>query len=364
MLDEVLSLTEAGLYCASGDFYVDPWRPVPRAVITHAHADHARPGCERYLTSTTGAPVLRLRLGPGADIDSIRYGETVDLQGVRLSLHPAGHILGSSQVRVERNGRICVVSGDYKIESDATCEPFEPVRCHTFVTESTFGLPIYRWPRQDTVFAAINAWWRSTRDAGGCAVLFGYSLGKAQRLLAGLDASIGAIFTHGAVEPLNEVYRSTGVSLPATTYVGAAEGERWEGALILAPPSASGSPWMRRFGEVSSGFASGWMMIRGARRRRALDRGFVLSDHADWPGLLETIEATGADRVYVTHGYSAVLVRWLREHGKDAYALATRFEGELDETPASDSGEGETAVVPEHPTLPLEFDADESGVDA
>jgi putative mRNA 3-end processing factor len=326
---DLLRLTERGLYCAAGDFYIDPWQPVERAVITHAHADHARPGSGRYLTTTDGVNVLRVRLGPEAEIGAVAYGEQVVHNGVRVSLHPAGHILGSAQVRVEHRGEVWAVSGDYKVEPDPTCAPFEPVRCHTFITESTFGLPIYRWPAQAEVFADVNAWWRANAAAGKASILFGYALGKAQRLLAGLDEGIGPIFTHGAVEKLNEAYRATGVRLPATKGAGALpRGTRWEGAMIVAPPSALGTPWQRKFGAASTGFLSGWMQIRGTRRRRAVDRGFVLSDHADWPGLLGAVTATGAERVWVTHGYSAVLARRLQEQGMDAQAVQTRFEGE------------------------------------
>lgn len=337
---DVLQLTESGLYCPAGDFHVDPWQPVGRAVLTHGHADHARPGSRRYLAAANSLPVLRVRLGEGAAIQAVPYGEPLTLGEVRISLHPAGHILGSAQVRVEHRGQVWVVSGDYKTESDPTCTPFEPVRCHVFVTESTFGLPIYRWPSQATVIAEIEEWWRANRARGRASLLFAYALGKAQRLLAGVDPSIGPLATHGAVERLNAAYRAAGVSLPPTLHASLAPPDTdWSTALIVAPPSAQGTPWVRRFGTVSTGFASGWMRIRGTRRRRSVDRGFVLSDHADWPGLLGAIRDTGAERVWVTHGYTAELARWLSEHGMAAEALATRFEGEQDaggEEPAAE----------------------------
>jgi putative mRNA 3-end processing factor len=336
-MSSLLQLTEAGLYCAEGDFYVDPWAPVNRAVITHAHADHAAPGSTQYLTTRAGQPVLQARLGTDAAISTLEYGQQLTVGSVVVSLHPAGHILGSAQVRIEHHGEVVVVSGDYKTESDATCQAFEPVRCHLFITESTFGLPIYRWQPQSVIFEQINDWWASNKAEGKASLLLGYSLGKAQRLLAGLDASIGPIYTHGAVENMTRVYRENGISLPETQYAGAASRETdWSQSLILAPPFAHGTPWTRRFGPLSAGFASGWMRIRGARRRRAIDRGFVLSDHVDWPALLSSIEATGAERVWVTHGYSAVVVRWLRERGIDAQVVATRFEGEGDEPATSE----------------------------
>jgi putative mRNA 3-end processing factor len=337
----LLRLAERGLYCEAGDFYVDPWLPVERAVITHGHGDHARWGSARYLCSSEGLGVLRTRLGASATIRAVDWGQPTQVNGVRVSLHPAGHILGSAQVRVEHRGEVWVASGDYKTVPDPTCTPFELVRCHTFITESTFGLPIYRWPADGEVFDAIRAWWRSNREHGRASVLFGYALGKAQRLLAGLaDADLGPVYTHGAVERLNRDYRQADVRLGITQYAsGMPRGHDFAGSLIVAPPSASGSLWLRRFGSISTGFASGWMRVRGARRRRAVDRGFVLSDHVDWPSLLATIEGTGAERVWVTHGTREPLVRWLTERGIDASAVASQWKGEEDTDPVEVAGE-------------------------
>jgi putative mRNA 3-end processing factor len=240
---------------------------------------------------------------------------------------------------VEHRGEVWVVSGDYKLAPDSTCAPFEPVRCHTFVTESTFGLPIYRWEPQQEVMSHVNDWWRGNRLRGKCSVIFGYPLGKSQRILAGLDPQIGPIFCHGAIERMNRVYRASGVALPPTLYSGdAPRGYDWTQAIVVAPPSAHGSVWMKRFGPVSTAMASGWMRIRGTRRRRSIDRGFVLSDHADWPGLQRAIGETGAECVLVTHGYRAPLVRWIQEQGREARALDTRFEGE-GETETADRGD-------------------------
>jgi putative mRNA 3-end processing factor len=351
----LLRLTEQGLYCDAGDFHVDPWRPVERAVITHAHGDHARWGSRAYLCSREGEGVTRTRLGPEATIRAVEYGEAVEMNGVRVSLHPAGHILGSAQVRVEHRGEVWVASGDYKTEADSTCTPFEPVRCHTFITESTFGLPIYRWEPDREVFAAIDAWWRRNREEGRASLLFGYALGKAQRLLAGVDATIGPVYAHGAVERLNAAYRAAGVRLPETQNpIGTAKKPTWAGALVVAPPSAHGTPWMRRFGAASTAFASGWMRVRGQRRRRSVDRGFVLSDHVDWPSLLGAIDATGAQRVWVTHGYRDPVVRWLRERGLEAESVASRWEGEEGAEEAAAEAEGakedDRESRPEEPT--------------
>jgi putative mRNA 3-end processing factor len=246
-----------------------------------------------------------------------------------VSLHPAGHVLGSSQVRVESGGEVWVVSGDYKLDPDPTCDPFEPVRCHTFVTESTFGLPIYRWREPRATLADIEAWWRANQVAGRASMMFCYAFGKAQRILASVDEAIGPIVVHGAVENLNEGYRRCGVKLPATRRVQDTDTKQdYAGALIVAPPSAQSTPWLKRFGDYSDAFASGWMAIRGARRRRAVDHGFVLSDHADWPSLNRAIESTGAERIFVTHGAITPLVRWLTERGYDAHAMRTEFQGE------------------------------------
>lgn len=325
-----------GLYCPPGDFYIDPWRPVERAVITHAHSDHARMGSAHYLAHEGSAGTLRNRLGADIALQTLAYGEVINHHGVRISLHPAGHVLGSAQVRIEQGGQVWVASGDYKLEDDGTCPPFEPVRCHTFITESTFGLPIYRWPSQPALFADINAWWAANAAAGKASVLYAYAFGKAQRLLHGVDASIGPIVVHGAVELLNAVYRAAGVDLPPTLRVtdpGLTKADL-KRALVLAPPSAAGTPWLKRFGEHSDAFASGWMLVRGARRRRGVDRGFVMSDHADWPSLQKAIGATGAERVIVTHGSTAVMVRWLCEQGLDAQVFATEYGADDNEDDA------------------------------
>jgi len=328
----LLENTERGLYCAAGDFYIDPWEPVAWAVITHAHGDHARPGCGRYLTASPGVEALRERLEPWSDIDGVDYGRTITHRGVQISLHPAGHILGSAQVRLEHEGQVWVVSGDYKLLPDPTCAAFEPLSCHVFVTESTFGLPIYRWRPTAEIFGDIHAWWRTNQERGRTSMLYAYSLGKGQRVIAGLDAATGPILVHGAIDRYLPIYRRAGVPLPLTERATTENSRETRGrALVVAPPSAAGTPWLRKFGEVSTAIASGWMQIRGARRRRAVDRGFALSDHADWDGLSSTVRATGAEQVWVTHGYVGVMVRWLREQGLDARGLATRFEGELEE---------------------------------
>jgi len=334
-MTDLVVVRKEGLYCVPGQFHIDPWRPVERAVITHAHADHARTGHGHYLAAAPGEGILRSRLGT-ITLDTLDYGQTVVHNGVTISLHPAGHVLGSAQVRLEYRGEVWVASGDYKVEDDGTCAPFEPVRCETFITESTFGMPIYRWKPQAEIYADINGWWRSNADQGRTSVLYCYSFGKAQRILHGIDASIGPIICHGAAEPLNNVYREAGVALPPTLLAtDVTDKNLFKKALVIAPPAAGGSPWIKRFGDYSDAFASGWMQVRGARRRRSVDRGFVLSDHADWPGLMQAIGESGASRVIVTHGQIPTMVRWLQQNGLDAGAFDTEYgtEDEREDAP-------------------------------
>ena len=331
-MNELLQTTDLGLFCPTGDFYVDPQRPVDRAVVTHAHTDHARWGCKNYLAAAPSEHLLRMRMNDDAEFQFLQYGDSISINGVDISFHPAGHMLGSAQVRLEHRGKVAVVTGDYKLGTDPTCEPWQPVKCDLLVTESTFGLPVYRWQPEQVTVDSINGWWRATRDEGKCCVLYGYAVGKSQRLLAGLDPSIGPIYTHGAVEKGNEAYRKTGVELPETTYVGSIEGKHdWSGAMVIAVPSAHGSPWMRKFGAVRTAMASGWMAVRGARRRRSVDRGFIVSDHVDWPSLMKAVELCDPETVWVTHGYSATVARYLQENGRNAKAIETRVRSEDDD---------------------------------
>jgi putative mRNA 3-end processing factor len=306
---EILELRESGLYCPAGDFYIDPWGVVERAVITHAHDDRVIPGSRAYLAARPGEALLRERVGADAAIQAVEYGERLAMGGVSVSLHPAGHILGSAQVRIERSGEVCVVSGDFKLAPDPTCAPFELLRCHTFVTEAASALPIFRWPEPADAIASIQEWWRANDDAGKKSVLYAHSPGLAQRVFAAL----GPAALHEDVERYCALYRAAGVDLPQP---------QPNATLTIAPPG-----WKPSAGRVSTAMASGWMRIRGTRRRRSLDRGFVLSDHADWPGLLRVIDETGAAGVWVASGHRGPLVRWLVEHGREARAIETRWEG-------------------------------------
>ncbi|MCU0899138.1 MAG: ligase-associated DNA damage response exonuclease [Cypionkella sp.] len=338
MADPLLSFTDRGIYCAEGGFYIDPWRPVDRALITHGHSDHARWGHGSYLCTDRALPVIRHRLGD-ISASGIAYGERRRIGGVTVSFHPAGHVPGSAQIRVERGGEVWVASGDYKIEADGLSEPFEPVRCHTFITESTFGLPLFRWQAQAVVAAQIASWWHTNAAEGRVSILAAYGLGKAQRLMSMLPDGAGPILTHGAVEQTTQILRDQGYALPETLRVTAdISAKSHPGALVIAPPSALGTAWARRFGPVSEAFASGWMALRGIRRRRGLGTGFVISDHADWPGLNAAIRETGASRVFVTHGYTGPFRRWLEEQGYDAGIVETEFGGEeADSTPEGDA---------------------------
>jgi len=328
----LLTFTDRGIYCPQADVYIDPWRPVERALVTHGHSDHARWGHKYYLATESAGPVIKYRLGD-INLQTVKYGSTTTINGVKFSFHPAGHILGSAQIRVEYKDEIWVAAGDYKIEDDGIAEAFEPVRCHHFITESTFGLPVYRWEPQEKVLADINDWWQQNKEEGKVSMLTAYALGKAQRLLVGLDPSIGTIYTHGAVENTNAIIRAQGVKLPETVRMTREVAKKdFIGNLVLTTPGSIGQPWAKKFNPMSLGSASGWMTLRGARRRRGADRGFVLSDHADWPGLLQAIEATGAHNIYVTHGYTAIFSRYLRQIGYNAVELKTEYGNEQEES--------------------------------
>lgn len=331
--DRLLIPTREGLWCEAGGFHVDPWRPVPLAVVTHAHADHATPGCGRYLASQNTLDVMRVRFSADLDGEVIDWGTSRSLGGCSVSLHPAGHVLGSSQVRIAHRDEVWCVTGDYKCDADSSCEPFELVPCDTILSECTFGLPVYRWRDPADVFAEMNAWWRSNAERGRTTVFLAYAFGKAQRILSGLDPDIGPIGIHGSLVGPTEVYRTAGIDLPATVRANRDSAEELRGGgAIICPPSATGTPWIRRFNGPDGlrlGFVSGWMQVRGRRRWQSVDRGFVLSDHADWNALNDTILGCGARRIGLTHGSTEVLARHLRErHQLETFEVATRYVGE------------------------------------
>jgi putative mRNA 3-end processing factor len=330
-MSNLLTFTPEGIYCAAGDFHIDPWLPVPLALITHGHADHSRLGMGAYMATTSAAPVMRHRLGE-IKMDTVAYGDVTSINGVDVSFHPAGHVPGSAQIRVAHKGDVWVASGDYKTVDDGLSEPFEPVRCNAFITESTFGLPVFNWTPQDILADQINDWWARNAADGVFSLLSCYALGKAQRLLRAVDPSIAPILTHAAIENTNRIMRGQGIALPDTTLVTPdLDLKVHKGALVLATPSALNSTWARRFKPASSAFASGWMALPGVRRRRAADRGFIMSDHADWNGLNDAIKQTGAERIFVTHGYTSVFSRWLSQQGYDAKVVQTQFDDDAGE---------------------------------
>ena len=338
MAAPLLRFTDKGIYCAKGDFYIDPWRGVDRAVLTHAHSDHARWGSKHYLAHTLSAPILKLRLGD-INLQTVGYNEPLFINGVKISFHPAGHIIGSAQIRVESEGEVWVVSGDYKIENDGISGVFEPVPCHTFISESTFGLPVYRWQKQEEIFADINKWWAHNRENGKHSILVGYSLGKAQRILAHVDKSIGPIVAHTAIYNTQQAFINAGVPLyNVKRWTADLKKEELKGGLIVTPSTGSESGWLKRFEPYSIGVCSGWMKVRGSKRRQNADSGFALSDHADWDGLLQAVKDTGCQKAYITHGYQSVFSRYLNEIGIASEEVLTEYgsdEEELAPPPAT-----------------------------
>lgn len=324
----LIESTERGLFCAQADVYIDPWKPVDRAIITHGHSDHARPGHKAYACVKSSKAILRHRLGP-IKMTTYEYGESFSINGVTFSFHPAGHVIGSAQIRVEYKGEIWVVTGDYKLEDDGISEAYEQLQCHSFITESTFGLPVYDWTDQEEVYDDINNWWSDNAEDNTTTLLTAYSLGKAQRILQHLDLDIGPIYCHGAIANMNDKIVDSGI--PLNPYQKVSLGSKpkdYQKAIVLAPPSAVSSAWMKRFKKSSIGVASGWMALRGARRRRGADRGFVLSDHCDWKSLNQAIKDTGAENIYPTHGYTEIFSKWLNDQGYQAQPIETAFIGE------------------------------------
>jgi putative mRNA 3-end processing factor len=332
-MGNLISFTDKGLYCEKGNFYIDPWKPVDKAIITHGHSDHAHFGNKYYLCHTFTKPILQLRLGEN-NYETIGWDEPIFINGIKVSLHPAGHIIGSSQVKIESNGEVWVVSGDYKTEDDGLSGKFEPVRCNTFITESTFGLPIYKWKPQQEIYNNIIEWINKNKENGKTSVLLAYSLGKAQRVLQAIKETTQTIFAHGAVFNMQQMLIDQGWNLtPVERITPETPKELLKGSVVIAPPSADGTPWMKKFNPHSVGVCSGWMQVRGNARRRNVDAGFALSDHADWSGLLEAVRASGAERVFVTHGFQSAFSRYCNEE-KIAIAaeVKTQFGNEEEET--------------------------------
>ncbi|MCF3111281.1 ligase-associated DNA damage response exonuclease [Niabella sp. CC-SYL272] len=323
----MLQFREEGIYFPAADLYIDPWKPVPRAVITHGHSDHARPDMGSYLCHTLTKEILRHRLGPDISIQTLDYNELLHINGATLSFHPAGHIVGSAQVRLEYKGEVWVVTGDYKLLNDGVSTPYEPVACHSFITESTFGLPVYNFNPCAAIYEDINHWCAQNAKEGYSSVLIGYALGKAQNILANLDPELGVPLLHGAVFNMNEALARAGLSFPGEWLTPETPADRLKNAVVVAPQSVLGTSWLRRLQPCRVAICSGWMALRGPRRRLSVDKGFALSDHCDFEQLNTAIKTTGAQNIYVTHGYQSVYSRWLREqYGLNAVELTTHFE--------------------------------------
>lgn len=329
---KLIEFNDHGLFCPAGGFYIDPWKPVDKAIITHAHSDHARYGSTHYLTHRRSLPIMKLRLGDIA-VQGVEWNEALSINGVQVSLHPAGHIIGSSQVRVSYKGEVWVISGDYKIENDGLSGAFEPIPCDIFITESTFGLPIYNWKPQAAIYAAMQQWVLDNMAEGKNSVFIAYSLGKAQRVIHAISEITNKIFVHGAVWNVQEAFLQNGEPIaPVTKVVPEMDKKLFQQAVIIAPSGAENSPWMKKFAPYNLAVCSGWMQVRGNQRRRNADRAFALSDHADWNGLISAVEGTGAKKVYVTHGFQAVFSKYLNERGIEAEEVKTAYGNETDES--------------------------------
>lgn len=328
----MITFRPEGIYCEAGDFYIDPWLPVSKALITHGHADHARWGMKSYLCHEHTRPILRSRLSPDLHIEALPYGKEIRIHNVKVSFHPAGHILGSAQIRLEHKGKITVISGDYKTQDDGLSTPFEPLRCHEFVSESTFGLPIYNWLPTHELEKQMQEWVNYNQSIGKTSVFVGYSLGKAQRIMKALEG-VGDLNVHYSIAKLNMAYESVGINLPQYNIIDFREDVRYlDKKIVIVPPAIVDSNIIRKIPNAATAICSGWMQVRGARRWRSADAGFAMSDHADWQGLLQAIKETQAERVYVTHGQTAIFTRYLNEMGILAQEVTTAFGQEEDES--------------------------------
>jgi putative mRNA 3-end processing factor len=323
----LLELGPNGIECPQAGVHIDPWGKVERALLTHAHADHARFGHKHYIAHSHNQSVLRERLGKNISLQDVKYEQAIEINGVRFSWHPAGHIPGSAQIRVEGNKQTWVVSGDYKTENDQLSPAFEPIPCSHFITECTFGLPIYRWKPQTITAQAIIDWHNSNIKQGYSTLLYAYALGKAQRLLH-LLRGIEPIYIHPSVSEMNKALQSVGYPIPHLPLISEWKPKLHAPALFIAPPGASSEALLRRLSPCKEANVSGWTQIRGTRRRQNLNNGFALSDHADWPGLLSAIEGTGAEHIYCTHGFTSEFSRHLNQQGYHSTEIETRFLGE------------------------------------
>ena len=322
---KLVKFTKKGIYCIPGKFYLDPWFPVEYAIISHGHADHSRSGNKHYLCQNDSKAIIKHRLGQDISIESLGYNEPKNINGVQVSFFPAGHVIGSAQIRLEYKGYVVVFSGDYKTQPDFISTPYEPVKCHEFITESTFGLPIYKWKKEEELQAELQNWVLQNQQNNRTSVFLGYSLGKAQRIMK-LIEGVDNIYVHTAINNLNNAISGSGIELPKTTLLNYDfKKADIQNKIIILPPALLGSRMLKKIPNAATAICSGWMHIRGNRRWKGVDAGFSISDHADWDGLLEAVKATGAEKVHVTHGSQAVFSKYLNEIGIEAYELKTEF---------------------------------------
>ena len=330
---KLIKFTNKGIYCIPGKFYLDPWFPVEKAIISHGHADHAKWGMKHYLCHDDSKAILKHRIGPEISIESLPYNKAQTINGVKVSFHPAGHIIGSAQIRLEHKGHVVVFSGDYKVKDDYLTTAFEPVKCHEFITESTFGLPIYNWQKEEVLQKKMQDWVVNNQSMNRTSVFIGYSLGKAQRIMK-LMEGVSDIYVHSAIHNINEAILSSGINLPKT--------KRWslevdkkeiQNKIVIVPPALIGSNMIKKIPNGATAICSGWMQIRGNRRWQSVDAGFPISDHADWNGLISAVKATGAEKVYVTHGSQATFSKYLNEIGIASAEVKTEYgTGEDDQS--------------------------------
>ncbi|MDX2000983.1 MAG: ligase-associated DNA damage response exonuclease [Chitinophagales bacterium] len=331
-MTQLLDFTSSGIYCPLADVYIDPWKPVDRAIITHAHADHARIGNRYYLAHHDTVPLLKYSLGQYINVQGLAYGEELIMNGVKISLHPSGHVVGAAQVRLEYKGEVWVVTGDFKLENDGISTAYEPIKCHVVVSDSTYGLPIFKWEAQQKVFNDINQWWLNNQREGKTSVLIGYALGKAQRLIHHLDKDIGPIYAHQTIKNVNKVLRNQGILIPSVNTLEYSANIDYQGSIVLAPSIILHSSVIKKMEPYSTAFVSGWMSLRQLKRSRNIDKGFILSDHADWEQLKTAVSNSGAHRIFTTsNGYSSSFYRWLQENGYEVTEVANKYLGEIPE---------------------------------
>ncbi|WP_336129130.1 ligase-associated DNA damage response exonuclease [Mesoflavibacter sp. CH_XMU1422-2] len=326
-----IKFTKKGIYCIPGKFYLDPWYPVDYAIISHGHADHSRLGNKHYLCHQNSKNILLHRLGKYISIETLSYNQIKTINGVKVSFFPAGHIIGSVQIKLEYKGKVVVFSGDYKTNPDFITTPFEPVKCHEFITESTFGLPIYSWKAEAELQSQLQQWVLNNQKQNKTSVFFGYSLGKAQRIMSLVDG-IDQVYVHSAINNLNQAISKSGIVLPKSKLITSDFNKKdIQNKIVILPPALLGSKLLKKIPNAATAICSGWMQIRGNRRWKGVDAGFAVSDHADWNGLLSAVKATEAEKVYVTHGSQAVFSKYLNEIGIESQEVVTEYGTEDNE---------------------------------